>query len=84
MARIPVLGYARLAGESLAPSEPDVIDPKRVIVGQEDLTLDGEPFPWATLGDWVLTFPPKGIATLTVQIAVTIPSATDAPAGEAQ
>ena len=68
---VPTLGYV-----SPLKRLPDALPehtPERVIVGFEGLTLDGAPFPWATVDDWVLTIRQDGIATLTVNIAVSLP-----------
>lgn len=43
------------------------------LVGVDSVTLDGEPFPWPTVGDWVLRLGEDELATLEVRIAVTIP-----------
>jgi hypothetical protein len=68
---VPVLGYV----SPLRRVEPSPVEetPERLIVGFDGLTLDGQPFPWATVDDWILTIRPDGIATLTVQIAVSLP-----------
>lgn len=66
-ATVPELAY-RNRMEGLKGSFSDGI-----IIGMGDLTLDGEPFPWVTVGDWVLRFSDDGLATLQLQIVVTIP-----------
>lgn len=70
---IPLLSY----DSPLQTVEPDPVGteasvPERLLVPFDGVKLGGEPFPWATVGDWVLTLPEDGIATLTVHIAVTI------------
>jgi len=45
----------------------------RIIVGTDLLLLDGEPFPWLTVGDWTMKFTEDGVATLNVSIVVTLP-----------
>ena len=39
-------------------------------VGIPAMTFDGEPFPFETMGDWLLTFSKDGAATLTVTIPI--------------
>jgi len=68
---VPVLGY--VSPMKRKPDAPPEDTPERLIVGFDGVTLDGEPFPWATVGDWVVTLPEEGIATLTVNIAVSLP-----------
>lgn len=76
---VPVLGYR----SPMRPADPPVLHegqaPERLIVGLEGVTLDGKPFPWATVGDWIVTIAPDNIATLTVNIAVSLPSDPEAP-----
>lgn len=60
---VPVLGYTQQSND---PSDGFVI-------GTSGLTLDGAPFPWPTVGEWVLRFPDDGLATLTIDIVVTLP-----------
>lgn len=65
--RIPVLGF-----------DPPLSDDKRtnvhrLIVGMNELTFDGEPFPWETVDDWTLVFSNDSLATLTLSIPVTLP-----------
>lgn len=74
---VPMLGYT----SPLTPIEPEpsreANAPARLIVGFAGVTLDGKPFPWATVGDWIVTLPEDGLATLTVQIAITLPPDPD-------
>lgn len=63
---VPVLGYTRLLEGTNGAS--------RLIVGFDGLTLDGKPFPYATAGDWVLTFSDEGLAILNIPIVVTLPA----------
>jgi len=68
---VPMLGYVSPL-KRIEPSKPEDT-PERLIVGYDGVTIDGRPFPWATVGDWVLTIPEEGIAYLTVNIAISIP-----------
>lgn len=63
---VPVLGFTH----TLAGPDDGV---NSLIVGFDGLTLDGKPFPYATAGDWVLTFPQDGLAVLQIPIVVTLP-----------
>lgn len=69
---VPVLGYTSPLQKIDQPPATDA--PARLIVGFDGVTLDGKPFPWATVGDWVVTLPEDGVATLTVQIVISLPA----------
>ncbi len=69
---VPVLGYtAQLPVDEGAGRAANA--PARAIVGFSGLTLDGKEFPYATAGDWVLTFSDDGLAILNIPIVVTLP-----------
>jgi hypothetical protein len=61
------------------PSVVIPTDPKEsiVTVGIPDMTFDGAPFPFETMGDWSLTFSKDGAAALTVTIPVLIARGDD-------
>jgi hypothetical protein len=69
---VPVLGYTSPLQKIDEPPTSDA--PARLIVGFAGVTLDGKPFPWATVGDWIVTLAEDGIATLTVNIAISLPA----------
>ena len=72
---VPTLGYTSPLVNADDPASPmdESHAPARVIVGFDGLTLDGKPFPYATAGDWVLTFSDDGLAILNIPIVVTLP-----------
>lgn len=45
-------------------------------IGSGDWRWDGEPFPWATVGPFVLTFGDEELTTVTVAIAVRMAGGT--------
>lgn len=61
----------RVAELARARTGPDMVD--RVVVGPDDTLLDGEPFPWATVGPWVLRIEDGQMAVLNLSIVVTLP-----------
>jgi hypothetical protein len=69
--RVPILGY--VSPLKREPKAPPVAAPERLVVGFEGLTLDGEPFPYATVGDWIITIGDDKMATLTVNIPISLP-----------
>jgi len=73
---VPMLGYTSPLKEIPAETR-EANAPARLIVGWKGLTLDGQPFPWATAGDWIVTIPEDGLVTLTVQIVITLPADPD-------
>jgi hypothetical protein len=71
---VPVLGYVSPMKQIEPAPSREAEAPERLIVGFEGVTLDGKPFPWATVGDWIVTIGNDHIATLTVQIAISLPA----------
>ena len=70
---IPTIGYVSPI-KAHEPSRTRLESvPERIIVGTEGVTVDGKPFPWATVGDWVITIANDQVAYLTVNIVVTLP-----------
>jgi len=75
MQDIPMLGYT--SPLKRMETETPKKEPDRLIVGFDGLTIDGQPFPWATVDDWVLTIPENGVAYLTVNIVINLPPDPD-------
>jgi hypothetical protein len=63
----------RIPAVVIPADEPDAI----LTVGIPEMTFDGQPFPFDTVGDWSLTFSKDSVAVLTVSIPVRLASKDD-------
>ena len=71
----PVIGRTRVAELSYG-GDVDYGAPP-LLIGPRDVLVDGEPFPWETVGPWTVTIKDDDIAVLTLSIAVTLPKRRD-------
>lgn len=66
---MPVTAEVNIARMRLVFDEPD---DSTVTVGVPELLLDGEPFPWATIGPYRLEYGSDDVATLTISLPVKV------------